>query len=551
MRLLAGLLALSALQAQGPQDLKHFSQVMGAERVYRVYLPATYAASQKRYPAIYWFHGYEASNIRDAHMKAFADYVAAHDVVLVDSGPAETPGQFPLYFPELVERVDGSFRTVPDRDHRGVSGYSLGGFLAHWTAAKYPDLVASASDVEGMSTAALGPEGFDVECSLDDLRAASDGVATLNGAANPTAALDFHMKAFAAPTAKLASFAHIDPYPNFSIWGWEVASNRRRPAFTVFDSVSTRGFHSVVREWLPGGATLDEVKISIETPPHAYAPNSTHPVTIVHLTDGKTRRGVQKADAQGRLSFELDGGEYEVGISAEPDIAVSGFEIADATWATAGQPVKAQVKFWNLGASRSNTLSIKWESPDSNVKIDNPTARLFGLGAGESVKIPVTFTFDGAAPGVARIVAVEGANRMPIDIPVFPAAAPATNYLIADGRALEAFQHGTQKAEITLGEGNGDGFAAPGESFAILLPDAGSFRVAELFTNDSCVDNTVRDADDWGAGVSVNYSVPRIRTECEPGRRLHFLARIYAPGPAGPVARYAAIELPVWYRNKQ
>jgi pimeloyl-ACP methyl ester carboxylesterase len=550
VRFLVGLLALSTLCAQEPHDLTHFSQVMGADRVYRVYLPAVYADSQKRYPAIYWFHGFESSDLRDAHSKAFADYAATHEVVVIDFGPVETVGQFPLYFPELMERIDQTVRTIPDREHRAVSGYSLGGFLAHWTAAKFPDLVASASDLNGVTEAPLGPAGFDVECSFDDLRAASGGVATLHGVANATAALEFHMHAFASPAAKAGAFTHADPYPNFSIWGWEVASNRRQPAFTLLENVSSRGFRSAVREWLPGGAPLTDVKLSIETPAHAYAPNSTHPVAYIHLSDGKVRRAVQKADAQGRLSFDLDGDDYEVGISAEPAIAVSGFEIANAAWATAGQPVKLRVRFWNVGAARSGTLPIQWESPDERVKFDNPSARLFSLGPGESVNLPAAFTFNGTGPATVRIVAVEGANRMPIDVPLFPPAEAEKNYLIADGRPLEAFQHGSQKIEITLGEGNGDGFAAPAEGFAIMLPDGGSYRVAELFTNDPCVDNTVRDSDPWGAGVSVNYSVPRILASCEPGHRVHILARVYAQGTSGPVARYAAIELPVWYRNK-
>ena len=162
----------------------------------------------------------------------------------------------------------------------------------------------------------------------------------------------------------------------------------------------------------------------------------------------------------------------------------------------------------------------------------------------------MVFAFDGAAPASVRIVAVESGNSLPIDVPLFPPAEAVTNYLIADGRTIEAFQHGSQKVEITLGEGNGDGFAAPAENFAILLPDGDSYRVAELFTNDPCVDNTTRDSDPWGGAVSVNYSVPRILASCEPGHRVHMLARVYTPGADGPVARYASIELPVWYRNK-
>jgi len=539
VRLFFGLLALATACAwqEGGQEFTHFSQVMGAERVYRVYLPQGYAGSQKRYPVIYWLHGYEQSSIREQHTKEFQKFVAAHDAIVVDFGPVETTGEFPLYFPELVERIDQTLRTIPDRDHRGITGYSTGGFLAHWTAAKFPDLVASASGLAAIGEAPVGPKGFEVDCNLFFLDYAGVSRAWPLNAAE---ALDFHMGAFAKQEPKPAVFSHADPYPNFSVWGWEVASNRRQPGFTVLDGLSSRGFHSSVREWLPGGAALANVKLSLETPLRMYPPGSAHPVTYVHLPDGKVRRSVQKADAQGRLSFDLDGGEYEVGISAEPAVVVSGYEVADAAWATAGQPVKLRVKFWNVGAARSGTLPIQWESPNPTVKFENASSRLFGLGPGESVTLPVTFSAD--VPAAVKIVAVEGANRMPVDVWLFPPAEPAKNFLIADGRPLEAFKHGTwQKTDVMLGEGNGDGFAAPGESFAILLPDADSFRVAELFTNDACVDNTVRLSD-----AGVRYSVPRILPECEPGHRVHMLARVETPDQT---MRYSAIDFPVWYRN--
>jgi pimeloyl-ACP methyl ester carboxylesterase len=533
-----GLVTLSPAFAmqEGGQEFTHFSQVMGTERVYRVYLPATYAASQKRYPVIYWLHGFEQSSIRAEHIKEFEKLAAAHDAMVVDFGPVETTGQFPLYFPELVEQVDQTLRTIPDRDHRGITGYSTGGFLAYWTAAKFPDLVASASGLTSPSEAQVGPKGFEVECNLVFLDYAGVNRAWPVSASE---ALDFHLGAFAKPGPKPDVFSHADPYPNFSVWGWEAASNQRQPGLTILEHVSSKGFHSVVREWLPGGAALTNIKLSLETPIHMFPPGSAHSVTYIHLPEGKVRRSVQKADTQGRLSFELDGGEYQVGISTEPAIVVSGYEVADAAWATVGQPVKLRVKFWNVGATRSGTLPIQWESPNPSVKFENASSRLFGLGPGESVTLPVTFTTD--VPAAVKIVAVEGTNRMPMDVYLFPAAAPAKNFLIADGRPLEAFQHGTQKADIMLGEGNGDGYAAPGESFAILLPDGDSFRVAELFTNDACVDNTVR-----LSGAGAKYSVPRILPECEPGHHVHMLAQVELPDHT---MRFAAIEFPVWYRN--
>ena len=111
MRLFVGLVALGVAWAWqgGGQEFTHFSQVMGTERVYRIYLPATYSASQTRYPVIYWLHGFEQSSIRAEHTKEFEKFTAARDAIVVDCGPVETTGQFPLYFPELVERVESAF----------------------------------------------------------------------------------------------------------------------------------------------------------------------------------------------------------------------------------------------------------------------------------------------------------------------------------------------------------------------------------------------------------------------------------------------------------
>ena len=135
-------------------------------------------------------------------------------------------------------------------------------------------------------------------------------------AASPLAeTLDFHLDAFAHPLPKPAAFSHADPYPNFGVWDWEVVSDRRRPAFTVLENVSRAGFRSTVREWIPAGAALPEVKLSI-TSPRLYTPGAVYPVTYIRLRDGKLRRATQKADARGRLSFEIDGDAYEIGIGA-------------------------------------------------------------------------------------------------------------------------------------------------------------------------------------------------------------------------------------------
>ncbi len=531
MRFLFILIAVTAAAQPAAliQELTHRSQVMATPRAYRVYLPPAYATSSTtRYPVIYWFHGYEPEN--QARDGGLAAYVTAHPVIVVDSGPADTTGQFPLYFPELIEHIDKTLRTIPDRDHRAVTGSGAGGFLAIWQAAKCPDLIASASSFGATAEAPTGPQGFDVDSGLTDLYATLDPVRIRQVAAGSSLAetLDFHLDAFAHPRAKPAAFSHADPYPNFGVWDWEVVSDRRRPAFTVLENVSRTGFRSTVREWIPAGAALREVKLSI-TSPRLYTPSAVYPVSYIRLRDGKVRHAAQKADARGRLSFDLDGDAYEVGIGAAPGVALAGFEITGAAWASAGQPIQVRVKFWNKGAARSATALLQWESPTPGVKFKTPSARLNSLAPGESVMLPVTFTIDGPAVSGARLVAVDGEIRLSMDVPVYPAAAAFADYQIADGLTVPPYPH-------PLGEGNGDGHAAPGETFAILLPDAGALRAAELFTNDACVDNFVRISE-----ADTRISLPTIRATCDPGHRIQFLARIGL--------HYFALEIPVWYRN--
>jgi pimeloyl-ACP methyl ester carboxylesterase len=557
------------------QDLSHPSQVLGGTRTSRVFLPPSYRTSQKRYPVIYWFHGYErGTDAGGWGAEDAASFVAAHEVIVVNVGPVDTVGEFPLYFPELVEQVDRALRAVADRDHRAVTGYSVGGFMALWMAAKYPDLVSSASGFAISPELSAGPNGFDLNYSFEDLSSNYEAVRTRLVTASDSAArlydqrlnaiwsltqpghetgtfdparpsaevvktLDFHMRAFARPLPKPAAFSHSDLYPNFAVWGWTVASNRRQPGYTVLENVSVAGFRSVVREWSPGGAVIPRVKLSIASA-RLYPPESVHTVTYIRLRDGKVRRTWPRADSQGRRSFELDGDAYEVGVSAGPLVAISGFEVTDAAWATAGRPVHLRVKFLNKGAVRSVISPLRWESPNPGVKLASPATRLLSLNLGETSTVSVMVTVSDPAQPLVRVVAVEGTHRLEVDVPLFPPAEPVKDFQIADGRTLTVWQDSTQPAELTLGEGNGDGFAAPGERFAVLLPDGAALRPAEVFTNDACVDTTVR--------ASEKYSLPAIRPDCQPGHIVHLLASIRMPDYR---LRYVSVEFPVWWRHPE
>jgi poly(3-hydroxybutyrate) depolymerase len=612
------LVCAAAARAGAPiiRDETHYSHVLGETRHYRIFLPADYATSGKRYPVIYWFHGWserynkpvagDPGRNYDAGDGVYGGdtlgrFVGSHDVIVVkwdgynprtpeeqyprpyNISPVETDRQFPLYFPELVAYIDGHYRTIADREHRATAGLSMGGFMSFWVAGKYPDLVGSASNFMGSSEFFVGPRGFPVEYRHEEMRNNYQGVRTrlvmgtrdfirfyhgrMNAIWNYTRpfhetaefdadhgtphmgeTLDFHMQAFANPLAHPEVWSHTDVYPNFAVWNWQVASDRKQPGLTVLDGVSPHGFESSVREWVPSGSLLPNVKLRIVSGP-VYPPGKDQEIVIIHMRDGRVQRMTQRANSEGRLHFELDGDDYQVGIGSGPALALGGFLVQDKGWATDGKPVSVGVRIWNKGAAATLPGTLGWETPNPGVVIATPTQTLPTIGSGKWAHAAVTFTVEDPKREVVKLYAVMGSLRLPLEIPTFPDAPPATDFRIADGRESTVFQQGVKRVTLTLGKGNGDGSANPGETLAILLPDGDAWRAAELFTQDGCVDLTKRVSDAWSgydhAGASAKYSLPVIEPGCTPGHLVRMLARVQLPHEPDHRVAYYTVAFPV------
>jgi len=333
-----------------------------------------------------------------------------------------------------------------------------------------------------------------------------------------------------------------------------VASQRKQPGFTVLENVSSAGFRSCVREWAPGGRAMPRVKLWIASG-RLYPPRSPQVVTYIRLRDGRVRRATPAADAEGRLQFALDGEEYEVGVGSAPALTLAGAAVEGAAWATAGRPVRLRVRFYNKGGAASGSVTFRWESPNPGVQLDTASATLPGLAPGQPVERPLVFAVKDEAREIVKLFAVNRETRLPLEVALFPPAAGAPNFQIADGRAFSVFQHAVERADLILGQGNGDGRANPGETFAILLPDGDGYRAAELFTNDSCVDNSTRVSDSWSSydhvGASAKYSLASIKPWCPPGRVVRMLSRVMLPNKPNHRVRYGAIELTVGAAGKK
>ena len=145
------------------------SAAIGGPINYTVYLPAGYDAdSSKRYPSLYLLHGRGDTQaawqqeIGDIDELTAAGSIPAMIVIMPDApwsnggnyyvdsqytGTAggSTPGVAveTAFTGDLLEHIDASFRTVPDRAARAVGGYSMGGAGALRFATAHQDLFSA------------------------------------------------------------------------------------------------------------------------------------------------------------------------------------------------------------------------------------------------------------------------------------------------------------------------------------------------------------------------------------------------------------------------
>lgn len=124
-----------------------------------VFLPPSYRKDKKRhYPVVYALHGYSIGAEQWTHEihvpqtieGAFAEGSREMIVVLPDSktiyngsmySSSQTTGDFENYIArDVVAYIDAHYRTIPDRQSRGLVGHSMGGYGASRIGMKHPEV---------------------------------------------------------------------------------------------------------------------------------------------------------------------------------------------------------------------------------------------------------------------------------------------------------------------------------------------------------------------------------------------------------------------------
>ena len=206
---LAGLLTLIAAPAAAQEAARiewktlHSPAMEGnlegnpAERgVYVVTPPGYDENAGKRYPVVYFLHGYWATPQMYQEQMAFDEAVtgaarAGNEVIMViPDGHSKLRGGFYSNSPtvgnyeafvaeDVVGWVDANYRTIPERGSRGLSGHSMGGYGTLRLGMKYPDVFSS---LFAMSSCCLSPSFIDADnarriegMSADDIANAQFG----------------------------------------------------------------------------------------------------------------------------------------------------------------------------------------------------------------------------------------------------------------------------------------------------------------------------------------------------------------------------------------
>ena len=155
------------------------------DREIEVWLPASYATSDQRYPVLYMHDG---QNLFDPEQSGYSGWDWGVDEALTSLGldaivvgiHSDPETRNADYFPQgagldygedfraafdlsadelnadnylryLVEvvkpHIDGTFRTKPEREHTSVMGSSMGGLISLYAISEYPDVFGSAGMV--------------------------------------------------------------------------------------------------------------------------------------------------------------------------------------------------------------------------------------------------------------------------------------------------------------------------------------------------------------------------------------------------------------------
>ncbi len=538
------------------EDHTHYSTVLGMTRNYRIFLPPAYYQSGKRYPVLYWFHGSGGSSKQETYRSEFESYVNSHDLIIVnvdgstvtgatwdyglafeydrrtqENNKALTGMHFSIYIRELARLIDSLYRTVPDRDHRTVSGQSMGGLMSPWIASQNKDLFGSASMFSPSPDAAMfGPEGKEVCFVNRELYRSLKGIPlriTAAGgdryrqyyfeqkavwdladlthfefhlvnypdhrAVDIPAQFNFHMSEFSRVHPFPDNWNHTDPFTDFKVWNYNISVRRNEPAFTILEKVTRAGMLVCSRTYLPDGPVILDEQITITTD-SIYKSSEYYNLTDYNRSTENFTTSRILSDSKGRLKINLSGGGHAIGINRENEKAklylIPKFN-REEIYCENGVVNTLNFTVINTGGSPSGPVHIRAVTPKSFLTFKEDTLTLGSLRPGQQVSVSNMFPFVIASQKygdpdnenfVTKISLTITCNDSPQDVSdifIYPVSNTSqlngsSDLIILDGTARTVKSYDNRAHKDTLltisgGSGNGNSIPEPGETIELWV----------------------------------------------------------------------------------
>ncbi len=575
------------------QDVEYFSDVFDTVRNYRIYLPENYNRNQA-YPVVYYFHGWSGRYKWDAYdleydveypengrkeppfVMEWKQYTRDHDVIIVTwdgyvpihEGIYEREGikygestpydcrraygnedenprmgwDFSLYFRELVKNVDDNYSTIADRDHRAITGLSMGGQTSLYVAGQNKDLVSSVSAFDPADNAPLyGINEYQVVFPVLEMYRSLNGLSVRltatdgdwlkyndyelkkileiadvshfefhladfpdHWAGDIDQQLDFHMKEFSKQHKLPHNWCHISPgFPVFAVWNYQFNINRSVPAFTILKNVTPSHFRIIDRTFIPDGKIVRNEKVTVLTDA-LYEPETEYEIVSYNLSNQSFAGSKLKSDSEGRLSIGLEGGGNVVGITGENNSNHAILRIVpkgnqEYFYYETGGNYSFNFNLVNVGLKDAGNIRIRAFSNQPYVKFNKNVVSVNNCKALSSLQLHNQFSYHLAeyidTASVGKIFFEVSVDGMAVDTQnIMFFATPksigirAEDIIILDGRKVDnvpVFIQGPNeiKAEsISGGKGNGNGKIDGGENILAYIKLPKGMGEADLNT---------------------------------------------------------------------
>jgi hypothetical protein len=344
-------------------------------------------------------------------------------------------------------------------------------------------------------------------------------------------AMKFVTNSFSKAPVPGSRFSHYDLYPAFSIWGYNVKTNKKEPGYIFIKNADKKGFGLYTNKWLPDGLSLAIDSISITTPP-LYTADKTYNILRYETKTGKLNTTTQQANKDKTLSFFYNTGETETGIFENTDSP--SFVFLDYTannksrYLHNHQTGSISLRLLNRGNAIYPTGKIKvtLSTTDNGIIIKKNTAEAIIKAGQHIVNIPAfTIASNKKAPIHAEPPQVKfklhiqnGKHSFSDDftVPILYEMPLLDSIQVDDQIAIRVRSYGT---------GNSNGIADVGENIMLY---SGRHRL-RLYTEDKWVLNNEEKLVDemiparWPDGYTLS-SIIKISPDCPDGHVIEFYA---------------------------